>query len=169
MGATGPTECNGYYNEAGIYNDEPYYKHATEEYYIWWAGDIAQWCICSNLGDYTHIYFYTYTYSVIANYDSMEGTGAVVVYPVNLSLSGATSPAECNGTYTEAGTLNGKPYYVHTSGDYKITFENIDFPVWYVTDATISSYYFRFERDDTLLGPYITFSAGEGNVTVSMP
>jgi hypothetical protein len=166
MGATEPAAANGYYDEAGEVNGVPYYLHTNGNFMIYFNGSV--WWLL-DYPDNVSLCFSRGEAEVTGSYAAEAGTGNVIVYPVNVTLSGATSPEACNGTYAEAGTMNGKPYYVHTSGDYKITFENVDFPVWYVTDAAISSYYFRYERPDSPLGSYVAFPAGEGDVVTSMP
>ncbi|MDD3927864.1 MAG: hypothetical protein PHT33_14535 [bacterium] len=167
MGATNPAAANGYYDEAGMSGELKYYKHVTENYYICspsvYLSTQSSWFVTdAPPGEFAAPLFSMDIVTgsgapPIGAYPGFMGTGTVVVYPVNLSLSGAISPAACNGTYAEAGTYGGKPYYKHTGAEYYIYWES---NYWMVkAEAPPSAAGWLFFKNDTS-GIYVTGEAG---------
>lgn len=168
MGATNPAACNGYYDEAGTYNGHAYYQHSTESYYICWRTDIATWAVVANSpSTEDDAIFWQNEGTVIGAYDNGSGVGPVIVYPVNLSLSGATSPAACNGTYAEAGIDEGRPYYKHAFADYYIQYDSGFWTISAEAPPISTMNYFFKDGGDTPVGAYDA-DQGVGSVTVSM-
>jgi len=168
MGATYPAACNGYYDYQGTMEGLPWYKHTSEDYVLVTPG-YDSWTIGQGTDPNHMIWpalFNRYpSVEPIGAYTSEAGTGNVTVYPVNVTLSGAITPAACNGTYVEAGELNGYARYVHTSRNYLLY---VDIEHWLIKDIVNHVYLFLKDIDGgNPVGAYIE-NEGSGNVTVSM-
>lgn len=164
MGATDPEAANGYYDEAGEYGGQPYYKHETEEYYIYSSG-FHIWQIAATFPEMNPYFENIASDSPACVYGNVLGTGTVVVYPVNVSLSGATNPEACNGTYSEAGTQDGKPYYKHEEELYIYWMAMAGF--WVMGTPPLDGTVQYFIRDEpSIIGAFESYE-GTGTVTVS--
>jgi len=167
MGATNPAACNGYYDEAGTYNGHTYYKHSTEDYYICWRTDRAWSVVGGSPSTEDDEIFWQNDGVLTGIYDNYSGVGTVVVYPVSVTLSGATVPAACNGEYVEAGTDEGRPYYRHETGAYYIQYDSGFWTISAEAPPISTMNYFFKDGGDTPVGAY-DIDQGSGAVTVSM-
>ncbi|MDD3927755.1 MAG: hypothetical protein PHT33_13975 [bacterium] len=176
MGATEPVACNGYYDYVGMSGELKYYKHVTENYYVcspsvYISTQSSWWVTNAPPGEYEGPLFNLDITTgsgapPIGAYTGFIGAGTVVVYPVNVSLSGATNPATCNGDYVQTGMDEGRPYYKHVSADYYIQYDSGFWVVSAEAPPISTMNYFFKDGGDTPVGAY-DIDQGSGNVTVS--
>jgi hypothetical protein len=79
-GAESPVKCNGNYTYAGDYGGYPYYKHDTENYWLWYDYDIETCMITSdNPPFYIFPMFVRHDPSLVGDYVQALNVGSVVV------------------------------------------------------------------------------------------
>lgn len=79
-GATSPSAANGDYTAAGDYGGLTYYKHNTENYYIFWKSDFSEWEIGTTAGGMPPLWVKVAPKEVITgSYGNITGSGTVTV------------------------------------------------------------------------------------------
>jgi hypothetical protein len=157
MGATNPEAANGYYDDAGTWDSDgmgtmlTYYKHTSAEYYIYWESGF--WMIRTEppatMGSQLFLRDALYYETPVGAYMADEGTGTVIVYPVNVSVSTTEHRyADVDGDYRIVDTLhNGEPYYKHVSNESYIYWQDADFAnIGSILGGAAATLYFQSDR-----------------------
>lgn len=134
---------NGCYTQAGTYNGKPYYTNEENGYFIWYEGFEFSWYMSNSLGGGPPEYVGSDENNVPTSWSEVIGappaptassgcsapttttttttaapttttTTTAAPSAVGYLVSGA-GDASANGTYCEAGTINGRPYYTYSS------------------------------------------------------
>ena len=79
VNSTNPTACNGIYITAGTFNSKPYYKHATEDEWIWWDGSTTWWIGWERGGGMASKDYYRTNASELGIYAPENGEGTPTV------------------------------------------------------------------------------------------
>lgn len=78
-------DATGDYFETGTFEGQPYYKHETAEWYIWWWSEYETWAISAVLGEKVLLdAWYRIDPAIAGAYDpagSHEGTATVTAGP----------------------------------------------------------------------------------------
>jgi hypothetical protein len=181
-----PSAANGKYIHMGIIDDHDYWKHETQNYYIYYhqfdGGDYDFFWNIDNDTDDAQVYFYSNSNpddtspANVISWEASSGTGSphvstAAVEPdvTNLNVDNISTPSAANGKYILTGTIYDHDYWKHETQNYYIYYhqynggdQNFYWNIDNDFDDTQIYFYSNGNPDDTSPSYATSWNSGSG-------